>query len=154
MRALIQRVTKAAVTINNEEKRSIGPGLVVFLGITHTDIPADADYLANKIIDLRIFRDDSDKMNLSVLESKGDCLVVSQFTLYGDARKGRRPSFIAAAPPAIAIPLYERFIENLRKSGQITIHTGEFGADMLVEISNDGPVTLMIESERQIQHGN
>jgi D-tyrosyl-tRNA(Tyr) deacylase len=149
MKALIQRVLSAAVTINGGDRRAIGPGLVVFLGVTHTDTTAEADYIADKIIDLRIFRDELGKMNQSVRDIGGDCLVVSQFTLYGDTRKGRRPSFIAAAPPAIAVPLYERFVETLRKSGQITIQTGEFGADMLVEINNDGPVTLMIESERQ-----
>jgi D-tyrosyl-tRNA(Tyr) deacylase len=150
MKALIQRVTKASVTIDSAETRSIRNGLVIFLGVTHTDVSADADYLAIKVLGLRVFRDEFGKMNRSVNDIGGECLVISQFTLYGDARKGRRPSFVNAAAPDVAIPLYERFIKTLRESGGIEVKTGSFGADMLVEIANDGPVTLMLESERQI----
>ena len=150
MRALIQRVTNASVTINGCEKRSIGPGLVILIGITSTDTNAQCDYITQKIADLRIFRDELGKMNLSVRDISGECLVISQFTLYGDTRKGRRPSFVAAAPPLIAIPLYNYFIDSLQKCLLRDVITGEFGADMLVEILNDGPVTLTIESERQL----
>jgi D-tyrosyl-tRNA(Tyr) deacylase len=149
MRALVQRVLKASVTIKDEVTRSILRGLVVFIGVTHGDTAADADYLADKVLGLRVFRDELDKMNLSIREVSGECLVVSQFTLYADARKGRRPSFAAAAGPDIAIPVYEHFVNNLRNSGQIKVETGIFGADMVVEIINDGPVTLMLESEHQ-----
>jgi len=150
MKALIQRVSKASVSIGTDTKRCIQQGVVIFLGITHTDGISDVDYLVDKVVGLRIFRDESDKINLSVREIGGSCLVVSQFTLYGDARKGRRPSFIAAAPASFAEPLYDRFVERLRLVGDIAVETGEFGAEMLVEILNDGPVTLMLESERKI----
>ena len=146
MRILVQRVISASVSIEGNDKRSIHSGLVVFLGITHDDHRDHVNYLVDKLIGLRIFRDDSDKMNLSLGDVNGECLLVSQFTLYGDARKGRRPSFISAAPPSIAIPLYEYFIERLREAIPGRVQTGEFGADMIVEIVNDGPVTLMIES--------
>jgi D-aminoacyl-tRNA deacylase len=146
MRALLQRVIGASVTIDRGEVRRIGPGLVVFLGVKQDDRTSDVDYLVDKIVGLRVFRDESGKMNLSVSDIRGECLIVSQFTLYGDARKGRRPSFVTAAPPSIALPLYERFIDRLRNSENLVVQSGEFGADMVVEIKNDGPVTLMIES--------
>ena len=126
----------------------------MFVGITHKDVIADAEYLADKTAGLRIFRDEFGKMNLSLRDVGGSCLVVSQFTLYGDAKKGRRPSFISAAPPEIAVPIYEHFIEVLRSREKIFVETGEFGADMLVDISNDGPVTLMLESECMSKNGN
>jgi D-tyrosyl-tRNA(Tyr) deacylase len=153
MKALVQRVSRASVAIAKLETRKISQGIVILLGVTQTDTGADADYLADKVLGLRIFRDELGKMNLSVRDIGGDCLVISQFTLYGDARKGRRPSFVAAAPAAIAEPLYERFLGTLRETGGITVLSGEFGADMSVEIINDGPVTLMLESECPIQHG-
>jgi D-aminoacyl-tRNA deacylase len=146
MRALIQRVIKASVSFNNSVRRSIGPGLVVFLGVTHSDGSDDANYIVDKILGLRIFSDNSGKMNLSVRDVSGSCLLISQFTLYGDVTKGRRPSFVNAAPPQIAIPMYELVIEKLRSCLEVTLETGEFGADMVVEIVNDGPVTFMIES--------
>jgi D-tyrosyl-tRNA(Tyr) deacylase len=138
------------VTIDAGEKRSIGAGLAVLIGVTHADTPHDCDYLADKILGLRIFSDTSGKMNLSLqdlADPVGECLVVSQFTLYGDARKGRRPSFIDAARPELAIPLYERFVENLYRAG-IKVETGEFGADMQVELVNDGPVTILLDSSK------
>jgi D-tyrosyl-tRNA(Tyr) deacylase len=147
MRAVIQRVTEASVTLRDtDECRAIGPGLVVLLGIGHNDSNSDAEYLADKIVGLRIFNDEAGKMNRGLLEVEGSgVLIISQFTLLGDARKGRRPSFIGAAPPSVAIPLYEHFIEVVRRQVS-NVKTGEFGADMLVNIANDGPVTLIIES--------
>lgn len=150
MRSVVQRVARAAVTIDSAETRSVGTGLMVLLGITHTDTPADAEALADKITGLRIFSDSNGKMNLSVLDladPPGQCLVVSQFTLYGDARKGRRPSFVDAARPDVAIPLYERFVNTLRKTG-LHVATGEFGADMQVELVNDGPVTILLDTSK------
>jgi len=124
----------------------IGPGYVVLVGFTHTDTIAEARWMADKIIGLRLFPDSAEKMNHDVVEQGGTLLVVSQFTLYGDATKGRRPSFIAAAPPSIAIPLYEQFLMLLRNHGAI-VETGEFGAMMDVELVNDGPVTIWLERE-------
>lgn len=148
MRTVIQRTLQASVTIRESgERRSIGTGLVVLLGVGHDDTPADADYLAEKLVGLRIFEDEAGKMNVSLSEIEGGAmLIVSQFTLLGDARKGRRPSFTDAAPPAVAIPLYERFVAAVKSRG-IAVQTGEFGAEMLVEIANDGPVTLIVESQ-------
>jgi D-aminoacyl-tRNA deacylase len=146
MRAVVQRVSHAQVVVEGEVVGKIGRGLLVLLGVTHTDTPAQADWLAEKIAGLRIFPDDDDKMNRSVADVNGGMLIVSQFTLYGDCAKGRRPSFIAAAPPEIAIPLYERFIEAVKAQG-IPVATGRFGAMMQVELLNDGPVTLVIDSK-------
>jgi D-aminoacyl-tRNA deacylase len=146
MRAVIQRVSRASVTIDNEIVGSIGSGLLVLLGVTHTDSTEQARWLAEKIVNLRIFNDDDGKMNRSVADVDGSILVVSQFTLYGDAQKGRRPSFIAAARPEHATPLYEQFIVALLEQG-IPVQTGRFGAMMQVELVNDGPVTLIMESE-------
>jgi len=149
MRIVVQRVVKAAVVIDAKVRREIGPGLVVLLGIAPTDTEADSDYLADKVAGLRIFSDQDGKMNLSVQEVDGGaCLVVSQFTLYGDCRRGKRPSFTDAAQPDIAIPLYQHFLAALKYRHQLEIQTGEFGADMLVEISNDGPVTLLLDSSK------
>lgn len=147
MRALVQRVSAASVTIDGKVVGSIGPGLMILLGITHDDDERDVDYLADKCVNLRIFRDDDDKMNRSLLEVKGEALIVSQFTLYGDATKGRRPSFVDAALPEHAIPLYENFIKAVTATG-VSVASGEFGADMLVDIKNHGPVTLMLESKK------
>ncbi|MBN2364642.1 MAG: D-tyrosyl-tRNA(Tyr) deacylase [Calditrichaeota bacterium] len=148
MRAVVQRVTEAGVEIEGQTISQIAQGLVVLLGIRHEDSEADAEYLAAKIANLRIFQDDQDKMNLSLLDVRGEALVISQFTLYGNTRKGRRPSFIEAAPPAKADPLYEYFMEMLSKQG-ISVKRGVFGAMMLVRIHNYGPVTILLDSEEQ-----
>jgi len=145
MRAVVQRVTQARVRIGGEIVGEIGTGLLVLLGVTHTDTPTDAKWLAEKIAGLRIFADADGKMNRDVTEAGGGILVVSQFTLYGDCKKGRRPSFIDAAGPDMAIPLYEAFVNGLRALG-IPTATGRFGAMMQVELTNDGPVTLIVDS--------
>ena len=144
MRALIQRVSSGKVTIDDQTIAHIGRGLVILLGIGHGDGEEQAVYLAEKIANLRIFEDDQGKTNLSVLDEGGEAIVVSQFTLYADTRKGRRPSFIYAADPDVAAPLVERFAEFLRGQG-VPTQTGRFGAHMLVEIDNDGPVTIWLE---------
>jgi len=144
MRAVIQRVSVGSVTIEGKTVAQIGQGLVILLGVGHTDAPRDAEELADKIAHLRIFSDPEGKMNLSLLDVQGEAIVVSQFTLLADTRRGRRPSFIDAARPDTAIPLYEHFTTRLRGLG-IHTQTGEFGADMLVEIKNDGPVTIVLE---------
>lgn len=144
MRALIQRAKRGEVRVAGTVIGKIGPGAVVLVGFTHTDGEEQSVWMADKIAGLRIFADDDDKMNRSILETGGELLVVSQFTLYGDAVKGRRPSFIDAARPDQAVPLYERFVELLRERG-VTVATGEFGAMMEVELVNDGPVTLWLE---------
>lgn len=146
MRALIQRVKTAAVHIDGETRGKIGPGLLILLGVRSGDTDKEVEFVAGKCLNLRVFEDEGGKMNRSVLDVGGEVLVVSQFTLYGDARKGRRPSFVDAAPPEESVPLYELFVERLRQSGLRT-ETGEFGAMMQVELTNDGPVTLMIEKE-------
>lgn len=145
MRAVVQRVSRAAVAIDNECVGNIDAGVVVLLGVTHDDTPADAKWLAEKLVGLRIFNDADGKMNRDLSEVGGAMLIVSQFTLYGDCRKGKRPSFIAAAPPPIAIPLYEAFINGVKALG-IPVATGRFGADMRVELVNDGPVTIVVDS--------
>jgi len=146
MRAVIQRVKSARVTVDGSVTGSIGPGLLVLLGVTEGDTAADGVWLASKIANLRIFPDASGKMNVSLLDSGGAVLLVSQFTLYGDCRKGRRPSFVHAAPPSVAEPAYDRFGGQLRDAGVDTVAFGVFGADMKVELINDGPVTLVIDS--------
>jgi len=149
MRAVVQRVSRAKVTVNGEVMGEIGEGSLVLLGVSGKDAEADADYLVEKIVNLRIFEDSDDKMNLSLLDINGDLLVVSQFTLYGDTRRGRRPSFIEAAPPDHANRLYEYFVEKAR--GQVrNVGTGRFQAMMDVELVNDGPVTILIDSEKTI----
>ena len=144
MRAVLQRVSRARVTIAGEIAGEIGPGLLVLLGITHDDTAENAKWLAEKIVGLRIFNDQDGKMNRDVTEIGGALLIVSQFTLYGDCQKGRRPSFIDAAKPDVAIPLYEAFI-NAAKALGVPTATGRFGADMQVELVNDGPVTMSVE---------
>ncbi len=144
MRALIQRVTQAKVTVDGRVVAAIGPGLVILLGVGHGDEENQARWLAEKIAALRIFEDEAGKMNRSVLDVNGEAIVVSQFTLFADAQKGRRPSFTDAAPPEIAAPLVDRFAELLRAQG-VSTQTGVFGAKMVVEIHNDGPVTLWLE---------
>lgn len=145
MRALIQRVSRASVTIEGEVRGKIGRGFLVLLGVTEGDTEADAKYLADKCVGLRVFTDENDKMNLSLADIGGGLLIVSQFTLYGDCKHGRRPSFTAAARPDTAIPLYEAFVARCRESG-LPVETGEFGADMKVELLNDGPVTLWMDT--------
>ncbi len=145
MRAVVQRVTQASVTVNGQVIGAIGPGLVVLLGIRIGDTEAQADKLADKVANLRIFADEAGKFNRSALELRAEVLVVSQFTLYGDARKGRRPSFVEAAPPEVAEPLVQRFVETLCATG-LRVATGRFQAMMLVEIHNDGPVTILLDT--------
>ena len=144
MRALVQRVSKGSVTVDNKVISQIGKGLVVLLGIGHGDGEEQAAFLAEKIANLRIFEDEQGKTNLSVLDVKGEAIVVSQFTLYADSRKGRRPSFTDAALPGVAEPLVNRFVELLRNH-TVPTQIGQFGAHMLVEIHNDGPVTIWLE---------
>ncbi len=144
MRLLIQRVSKASVTVNQQTISKIGKGLLILLGVGHGDGEEQAQFLAEKAANLRIFEDEQGKTNLSVLDVKGEAIVVSQFTLYADTRKGRRPSFIDAALPEIASPLVDRFVEYLRGHG-VPTQTGQFGAHMEVEIHNDGPVTIWLE---------
>lgn len=144
MRVLLQRVTRANVSIADKQVGAIQRGYLLLVGFTHADTDATLEWMADKVIGLRLFADAEGKMNLSLDEVGGEMLVVSQFTLYGDAQKGRRPSFIDAARPEQAIPLYERFVAMLRER-QMRVATGEFGADMAVELVNDGPVTLMLE---------
>jgi D-aminoacyl-tRNA deacylase len=146
MRAVVQRVRRARVLVDEEVVGEIGIGLLILLGVSRSDTRVHATWLADKIVSLRIFEDAEGKMNLGVLDVHGGVLVVSQFTLYGDCAKGRRPSFIAAAPPETAIPLYETFIEAIRLQG-IPTATGRFGAMMQVELVNDGPVTLIVDRE-------
>jgi D-tyrosyl-tRNA(Tyr) deacylase len=145
MRAVLQRVSRASVTIEGEVVGRIDRGLLVLLGVTHTDAPAQARWLAEKVVGLRIFADAEGKMNLGVADVGGGVLVVSQFTLYGDCQKGRRPSFIAAARPEQAIPLYEAFVEEIKALG-VPVATGRFGAMMDVELVNDGPVTIILDT--------
>ena len=147
MRAVIQRVSRAEITIDHQEVRSIGQGLVVFLGVLKGDTEKQAEFLAEKVQGLRIFTDENDKMNLSLEDIHGELLVVSNFTLGTDCKKGRRPSFDMAAPPEEANALYLRFVEQLRAQG-VRVETGEFGAYMEVLVSNDGPVTLIIDTEK------
>ncbi|HHV06732.1 MAG TPA: D-tyrosyl-tRNA(Tyr) deacylase [Firmicutes bacterium] len=148
MRAVIQRVKKAQVTVNGEVTGTIGEGLVVLLGVAKGDTEKDATYLADKIINLRVFEDEEGKLNRSLLDVGGQILAVSQFTLLGDCRKGRRPSFGNAAVPEEAEPLYNVFV-NAIKDADINVATGVFRTEMVVEIHNDGPVTLIIESRRE-----
>jgi len=145
MRAVVQRVTQASVTVQEETVGRIGEGLLVLLGVADDDDPRDADWMAAKIVNLRIFEDEAGKMNRSLLDDQGEILVVSQFTLYGDCRKGRRPSFVKAAAPEKGEALYLRFVEQVREQG-VTIATGRFRSRMAVTLVNDGPVTLLVES--------
>ena len=145
MRAVIQRVSEARVTVAGSVLGEIGPGLLALLGVAKPDTPAHAEFLAEKILNLRVFPDEAGKMNRSLLDTGGALLAVSQFTLYGDCRKGRRPSFDDAAPAEQARPLYEHFVEVARRSG-VRVETGVFQAHMEVSLVNDGPVTLLVES--------
>ncbi len=148
MRVVVQRVASASVAVDGNTIGAIGPGLLVLVAFTPTDTAAEPAWMADKLVGLRIFGDEQGLMNLDLVAAGGEMLIVSQFTLYGDASRGRRPSFIAAARPGQAIPLYERFIELVRSRG-VTVATGEFGADMKVSLVNDGPVTLVLDRDHQ-----
>jgi len=148
MRAVVQRVSHCEVTVDSETTGRIESGLAVFLGVSRSDTEKEADYMSDKITHLRIFADDHGKMNLSVKDVDGEVLVVSQFTLYGDCRKGRRPSYNDAAPPDLAKSLYYYFVDSLRKKG-LSIATGRFQAMMEVSLVNDGPVTILLDSEKE-----
>lgn len=147
MRAVLTRVKSASVTVDGSVIGQIGQGFLILLGVTHEDTEAQAVKLADKLMGLRIFEDENGKMNRSLEDVGGQMLVVSQFTLYGNCKKGRRPEFLAAARPEIAIPLYEKFIALCRDKG-FSVETGEFGAEMLVESVNDGPVTLIVDTDQ------
>ena len=149
MRAVVQRVSSAKVTVGDRVTGQIGRGFLVLLGVSTDDSTADADYLVEKIINLRIFEDDDDNMNRSLIDTGGEMLVVSQFTLYGDTRRGRRPSFITAARGDDAVRLYEYFVTRSRET-IARVETGEFGAMMDIELVNDGPVTIILDSEKTI----
>jgi D-tyrosyl-tRNA(Tyr) deacylase len=149
MRIVIQRVSEASVTINQNRIESISGGLVIFVGIEDTDTPEDIEWLFHKIINLRIFNDSNGVMNLSVTDIKGDLLIISQFTLHASTKKGNRPSYIRASKPEIALPLYEKFIHRLKELSQLTLKTGEFGADMKVALINDGPVTIIMDTKNK-----
>ncbi|EIW18399.1 MULTISPECIES: D-aminoacyl-tRNA deacylase [Pelosinus] len=147
MRAVVQRTLQSRVSVDNEVIAAIGQGLTVLLGVGLEDTEEDVSYLAEKIVNLRIFSDNSGKMNLSLLDIKGELLVISQFTLFGDCRKGRRPSFDEAAPPKSALKLYEAFIDRCKQFG-IVVATGKFQAEMTVTLDNHGPVTILLDSKR------
>lgn len=149
MKIVIQRVSKASVVIDHKEVASIGNGLLVLLGIVNEDTQEDIDWLCNKIVNLRVFPDENGVMNTSLLNASGDIIVVSQFTLHASTKKGNRPSYIKAAKPDVAIPLYKNFVITLENSLGKKIQTGEFGADMKVHLVNDGPVTIIIDSKNR-----
>jgi len=146
MRAVVQRVSEAEVKIEGKSVGKIENGFLILLGVTHNDTSKEVEWLSNKIKGLRVFEDEEGKMNLGLDEIKGEVLIVSQFTLYGNCLKGKRPSFVNAARPDIAIPLYEEFIDKFKSFGISKVETGEFGADMKVSLINDGPVTLVIDT--------
>jgi len=148
MKALLQRVTAAQVTVESEVVGKIGHGLVVFVGVANDDTPEDINYLTRKIVELRIFEDTEGKFNLSLLDVSGELLLVSQFTLLANTRKGRRPGFTDAAPPEIAEALFNQFVEQIRATG-LKVETGRFQTHMHVEINNDGPITIMIDSRER-----
>ena len=149
MRVVIQRTTHASVTINGLQKSAIGKGMLILVGIEDSDGTEDIDWLCRKIVNLRIFDDENGVMNRSILETKGDILVVSQFTLHASTKKGNRPSYIRAARPEISVPLYEQFCSALGLALGKPVETGEFGADMKVELLNDGPVTICIDTKNK-----
>jgi D-aminoacyl-tRNA deacylase len=146
MKLILQRTSRASVSVDGKIVGQINQGLMVLIGITHTDTKENADALIKKLINLRVFNDEQGKMNLSIQDVQGEFLVISQFTLYGNAKKGNRPSYVDAAPPDVAIPLYEYFIDSLMVESQLKVETGIFGAMMDVELVNSGPVTLVLES--------
>lgn len=147
MKAVLQRVKRASVSIENQVYSRIDNGILVLLGIMEDDNMDDLKWMVNKILNMRIFGDSEGKMNYSVLDVEGSLLVVSQFTLYASTKKGNRPSFIKAANPDIAIPLYDKFVEHCKITGDLNVQTGSFGADMKIDLLNDGPVTIIIDSK-------
>ena len=147
MKAVIQRVTSANVVVKGETLGAIDRGFLILLGVHENDTEAEADLLAKKVANLRVFEDDEEKMNLSMLDCGYSALVISQFTLLANTKKGNRPSFIAAARPEVAIPLYERFMDQLKANGVTDVQHGEFGADMAVSLVNDGPVTIVLDTD-------
>ncbi len=149
MRVVVQRVSKASVTIDSQKVADIGNGLLILVGIENEDNQEDINWLAKKIINLRIFSDENGLMNLSVKDTNGDIIVVSQFTLHASTKKGNRPSYIKSAKPDVAIPLYEKFIQQVENELGKSVQTGKFGADMKVELLNDGPVTILIDSKNK-----
>lgn len=149
MKVVIQRVLEASVSIGGERVASIGNGLQILLGVVNEDNQEDIDWLCNKIVNLRIFPDDNNVMNRSIKDANGQIIVVSQFTLHASTKKGNRPSYIKAAKPDVAIPLYEKFVQDLEKVLEKPVQTGEFGADMKVSLINDGPVTIIIDSKNR-----
>ena len=149
MKAVIQRVAKASVTIEGEIVASINNGLLILLGIVDEDTQEDIIWLSNKIVNLRVFGDENDVMNLSIIDVNGNAIVVSQFTLHASTKKGNRPSYIKAAKPEVAIPLYKSFVNQLEKDLNKIVQTGQFGADMKVELLNDGPVTIIIDTKNR-----
>ena len=149
MKVVIQRVSQASITIDYDVTREMGSGYVILLGIEDADESEDIDWLVSKIIKLRVFGDDDGKMNKSIYDVQGSIMIVSQFTLYASTKKGNRPSFIHAAKPAIAIPLYEEFIRKIRAT-DLSVITGEFGSDMQVSLTNDGPVTIIIDTKNRV----
>lgn len=149
MKVVIQRVSEASVVIDNANVASIKKGLLILLGIVDEDNQEDIEWLCNKIANLRVFPDENGVMNTSLLDADGDVIVVSQFTLHASTKKGNRPSYIKAAKPDVAIPLYENFVESLRNNLGKTVQTGDFGADMKVHLINDGPVTIIIDSKNK-----
>ena len=149
MRVVVQRVSQSSVIIESDVVSSISKGLLILLGVENNDTLDDVNWLIRKIINLRIFTDIDGKMNNSIIDVKGDIIVVSQFTLHAKTKKGNRPSYINAAPPKIAIPLYENFVQVLKNESELNVFTGEFGADMKVTLINDGPVTIIIDSKNR-----
>ena len=149
MRVVVQRVSQSSVIIESDIVSSISKGLLILLGVENNDTLDDVNWLIRKIINLRIFTDIDGKMNNSIIDIKGDIIVVSQFTLHAKTKKGNRPSYINAAPPKIAIPLYENFVQVLKNESKLNVFTGEFGADMKVSLMNDGPVTIIIDSKNR-----
>ena len=147
MRAILQRVTRGHVAVDEQVVGAIGPGYVILLGVTHQDGPAEVKKLAEKIVCLRVFEDEQGKMNRSALDTGAEMLVISQFTLFADTKKGRRPSFTRAAPPEIAEPLVTQFVHHLQRLGVKNVETGIFGATMLVHLENDGPVTIILDTD-------
>ena len=149
MKAVIQRVSKGSVTIDEKKVANIGHGLLILVGIVAEDTEEDIKWLVNKIANCRIFNDDNQVMNLSLIDTKGDAIVVSQFTLHASTKKGNRPSYIKAARPEVAMPLYEAFVKTIQLALGKSVQTGQFGADMKVELINDGPVTIIIDSKKR-----
>lgn len=149
MKAVIQRVSKASVTINNKKVANIQKGLLILVGIEDADTQEDINWLSNKICNLRVFADENNIMNLSIKDINGEIIVVSQFTLQASTKKGNRPSYIKASKPTIAIPMYEKFVAQIESDLEKTVQTGKFGADMKIELLNDGPVTIIIDTKNK-----